>query len=130
MKYHAIDLDKKKSDALVIHCADPRFQAIYRSFIDHLGHYYDLMVVPGASKAIVDDASVIKNVKMLHGLHQFNEIHVMDHIECGAFGPVEDERKDHSACLGKAKAKIETELPGVRVISHLLGQEQELPVEV
>lgn len=128
--YKSIDLQKKKSDALVIHCADPRFQGAYQEVISGLGEYFDLLVIPGASKAVVDNPSTIDYMKMLHDLHHFEEIHVMDHIECGAFGQIDDEQRDHSACLHAAKEKIEAALPGVRVTAHLLGQKQELPVEV
>jgi carbonic anhydrase len=99
VSYSPVNLKKHKSDALVVHCCDPRFVEAYRQAADQLSEFYDLMAVPGASKAIVDDANVIKNIKMLHGLHDFTQIHIMDHVECGAFGKIDDEVDSHSKYL-------------------------------
>jgi hypothetical protein len=87
------------------------------------------MAVPGASKAIVEDANVIKNIKMLHGLHHFTEVHIMDHIECGAFGKIDDEVESHSKYLYLAQKKINKALPSLNVIPHILGEEKELEVK-
>jgi carbonic anhydrase len=126
VKYEPIDLQKKKSQALVIHCADPRFQEAYRNVIDKLGLYYDLMVVPGASKAIVEDEDMVSNIKMLHILHDFEEVHILDHVECGAFGPVEDEVEAHSSKLNQAAAAIKQHLPKLKVVPHLLTADHAL----
>ena len=129
MKYPKVDLHKKKSDALVIHCADPRFQEAYRSVIGKHDIYFDLIVAPGASLAVVDDPRVIKNIELLHSLHKFDRVHIMDHIECGAFGKVKDELHEHSKMLTKAAAKINRAMPKMRVITHLLGEKSELTLE-
>jgi len=121
MNYQPIDMHKKKSDALVIHCADPRFQAAYRSVIDELGTYYDLLVVPGASKAVVNDPSTIEYVKMLHDLHNFETVHILDHTECGAFGPIDNEVETHKAMLDTAASAITAELPELKIVPHLLS---------
>ncbi len=86
--------------------------------------FYDLLVIPGASKAVVDNPTVIENIKLLHGL--LDEVQIMDHIECGAFGKVSDEVEDHSKYIHLAENKIKKAIPGIKVASHLLGVSQEL----
>jgi carbonic anhydrase len=130
VSYSPVNLKKHKSDALVVHCCDPRFQEAYRQAAAQICEFYDLMAVPGASKAIVDDVNVIKNIQMLHGLHDFEEIHIMDHIECGAFGKIDDEVDSHSKYLHLAIQKLDKALPQVKVVPHLLGAQAELKLKV
>jgi carbonic anhydrase len=129
VSYNPVNLKKHKSEALVVHCCDPRFQEAYRQAAEQVSEFYDLMVVPGASKAIVDNPTVIKNIKMLHGLHNFSEVHIMDHIECGAFGKIDDEVEVHSKYLHLAQRKINKALPSLKVVSHLLGEKKELEIK-
>lgn len=124
--YTPIDLHAKKSQALIVHCADPRFQRAHRAIIDKLGHYYDLLVLPGASKAIADNKLVLENIKLLHEFHKFETIHVFDHIECGAFGKIEDEVKAHQQYLNKARGALSAILPEVTFTPHLLGEKAEI----
>ena len=120
--YEPVDLHKKKSQALIIHCSDPRFQSAYRQFIDEIGQYYDLMVLPGASKAVLDNKMVLEGIKMLHGLHRFKSIYVLDHAECGAFGPLENELKAHKDAFKQASELLKIILPSVSLKGYLLGQ--------
>lgn len=126
MKRPAVDLHKKKSEALLVHCSDPRFQAAYRSVADELGAYYDLLVVPGASKAIVDAQSVVDKIKMLHGLHHFETIHIVDHTHCAAFGEIDDEKKAHRQMIESARKILAGGLPEVSVEGYLLDEDSEL----
>lgn len=126
MKFEKLDLQKKKSNVLIVHCSDPRFQVAYRKLIDNLAQYYDLLVFPGASKPIVEDKSVVNNIVMLHGLHHFETIHIFDHVECGAFGAVEDEKQAHRQMMDEAKADLKKVLPEVKVIGHLVGETAEV----
>lgn len=126
MSYKKIDMHAKKSQALVVHCSDPRFQDAYRKVTDQLGHYYDLLVFPGASKAIADHSLVLDSIKLLHSLHSFDVVHIMDHVHCGAFGEVEDEVKDHAGYLKKAEQTLKTHLPDVQVKHYLLGEKGQL----
>ncbi len=128
-QYPVVDLHRKKSEVLIIHCADPRFQDAYRNTIDGLGKYYDLLVAPGASKAVFEDEKVVENIKLLESLHHFEEIHIMDHIECGAFGKIEDEIEAHSKMLSQASQKIKEAMPNLQIVLHLLGEESELPLK-
>lgn len=125
-QYDPVDLSKHKSDILVVHCADPRFQAAYRQIIDGFGKFYDLLVMPGASKAIADNQLVVDNIALLHSLHDFKAIHILDHIECGAFGKIDDEVADHSKYLDLAAQQLKEVLPRVSVTSHLIGDSRDL----
>jgi reverse gyrase len=126
VSYKPVDLNKKRSDALIVHCCDPRFVAAYHQAAGQVSEFYDLMAVPGASKAIVENPTIIDNIKMLHSLHHFKSIHIMDHVECGAFGEIDDEVESHSKYLHLAEKKINKTLAGVNVVPHLLGARQEL----
>jgi carbonic anhydrase len=126
IKYQPIDLHKKKSDILVIHCSDPRFQDAYHHEIGRINSYHDLLVVPGASKAIVDNLSILDYAKLLQTLHHFTEIHILDHIDCGAFGPVKDEIAAHSASLKAAQDKLVAAMPDIVVKTYLLGEHDKL----
>jgi hypothetical protein len=130
VSYNPVNLNKHKSDALVVHCCDPRFVDAYRQAAEQVSEFYDLMAVPGASKAIVDNPTIIGNIEMLHSLHAFTEVHIMDHIECGAFGKIDDEVESHSKYLHLAEKKINKALPSVRVVPHLLGVTQELKLKI
>jgi hypothetical protein len=130
VSYSPVNLNKHKSDALVVHCCDPRFQEAYRQAAEQVSEFYDLMAVPGASKAIVDNPTIIGNIEMLHSLHDFSEVHIMDHIECGAFGKVDDEVESHSKYLHLAEKRINKALPNVKVVPHLLGVAHELKLEI
>jgi carbonic anhydrase len=130
VNYSPVNLNQHKSEALVVHCCDPRFQEAYRQAAEQVSNFYDLMAVPGASKAIVDDPNVIKNIKMLHGLHDFSEVHIMDHVECGAFGKIDDEVDSHSKYIHLAIQTINKALPEVKVIPHLLGANAEIKLKV
>jgi hypothetical protein len=130
VSYSPVNLKRHKSDALVVNCCDPRFQEAYRQAAEQVSEFYDLMAVPGESKAIVEDLSVIKNIKLLHSLHDFTQVHIMDHIECGAFGKIDDEVDSHSKYMHLAIQKINKTLPEVKVIPHLFGAREELKLKV
>lgn len=126
MKYPIVDLHKKKSEVLVVHCSDPRFQSAHRHLIDTHGKYYDLLAFPGASKAIAENQLVIDNIVLLHKLHNFETIHIFDHIHCGAFGEIDNEAKAHKEMLIRAKRTLSTALPKVKVVGHLVGEKESI----
>ena len=123
-----VDLKKKKSQALVVHCSDPRFQQAHREIIDSHGHYYDLLVFPGASKAIAENELVVDNIVMLHKLHGFKKICIFDHIECGAFGEIDDETAAHQQMINQAKTRLAKALPGIQIEGHLVGDQEALKI--
>lgn len=123
--YPPIDMDRKKSDILVVHCSDPRFQAAYHDFIvNKLGAYFDLAVDAGASKAITGDQGVRDRIKLLHDLHGFEEAHVLDHQDCGGFGKVANELEAHRQSMQEAKKILEEliALPRVAIKGYLFGE--------
>ncbi len=127
--YKPIDMHKKRSEILVIHCSDPRFQAAYRQLIDQLQNYYDLLVIPGASKPVVDSPSTIEYINTLFDLHHFKEVHIFDHIDCGAFGELDDEILTHSKYLAEAAKKISVSISELKkVVPHLVGEDKEIAI--
>jgi hypothetical protein len=130
VSYNPVNLKQHKSEALVVHCCDPRFQEAYRHVANQKCDFYDVLAVPGASKAIVDDSKTIDSITMLHGLHDFKAVYIMDHIECGAFGKIDDEVEAHSKYIHLAESKIKKALPDILVSSHLLGAKQEIALNV
>jgi len=128
--YEPVDLEIKKADFLVVNCGDLRFPKAYREVIDNLGGYFDTITVPGASKGIVDYEEPLEYMDVYLGLHGYDTVHIMDHIECGKFGPVDDEQKAHSESIKAAREKIQKAFPQLSVIGHLLGKDGELAVEL
>jgi carbonic anhydrase len=126
INYNPVNLNKHQSDTLIIYCCDPRFQEAYKQAAEQVSEFYDLLVVPGASKAVVDDPNIIKSIQMLHGLHNFSSVQIMDHVQCGAFGKINNEVTDHSKYIHLAEEKIKKTLPDLKVESRLLGAKQEL----
>ena len=126
MRYKPVEMSKKKSHVLVVQCSDPRFQEAYKEAIGQLGEYYDLVAFPGASKAIAENNLVIENIKLLHTLHNFDAIHIFDHINCGAFGAVKNEVSAHSNCLQAAEEALKKALPRIKVVPHLFGESEEI----
>lgn len=129
-EYQPVDLSKKKSEALIVHCADPRFQKAYGAVIDGLDVYYDLMERAGASKGLVEDEGAIVELQMLHDLHNFSEVHILDHVDCGAYGAVEDEAAAHANYLKMASVLIKRAVPQLEVVPHLLGQKEEVTLQI
>jgi hypothetical protein len=129
MAYEPISMDDTKSDSLVVHCSDPRFQDNYRKAIDELGEYYDLLVIPGPSKALAENKPIQDYIQLLYDLHQFKKVHIYDHMGCGMFHDIQDEHEGHEVSLTAAEAKLKELMPGVEVQVHLLGPQNELPIE-
>ncbi|HEX5395275.1 MAG TPA: carbonic anhydrase [Candidatus Saccharimonadales bacterium] len=124
-EYPPVDLDRKKSDMLVVHCSDPRYQEVYRRFIDEkLNAYFDLAVDAGASKAIISDQGVQDRIRLLHDLHNFKSVHVLDHEQCGAFGQVANELDAHRETMDEAKDVLAglISLPRIAIKGYLFGQ--------
>jgi carbonic anhydrase len=122
---YKVDMKKKKAEALVVHCADPRFQQAYRELIDSFGVYHDLVVMPGASKAIVDDQKImLEKIKLLHDFHKFETVYLLDHIDCGAYGVLAEEHAAHAQHLKKASDLINSVLPEVKVEMYILSPDK------
>lgn len=131
--YPKPNLKQKKVDNLVIYCSDHRFQPSFEWLAMNYGiEKADKIVYPGPSKAIADE-SLMPAIKVLESLHNFRNIHIFDHTDCGAFGGLEafggDEQKEaeaHWRSLEAAKAVLNQVLPRVAVIGYLAGSQEEI----
>lgn len=99
--------------ALAIHCIDYRFVGIQRDFFAKLGleKNHDLIAYPGASKNI---SKIKEAIEISIKLHNPERIIILDHIDCGAFGP-EDSRENHIKSLKFAAENLNKEFPDRKV---------------
>ena len=121
-------------DNLVISCIDFRFRAKVAEWVkSELGDASDLAAIAGASKAILDEdtkASVLKQIDIASRLHAIKTVHILDHVDCGAYGgsgqfdSKEAEVEMHKTELEKAKKLIHAKFPGLEVKTYLLDFNQ------
>ncbi len=110
-----IDLTKHSCSHLVLRCIDFRFhQAIDRAFQNKLGQF-DSVALAGASKAI---HKVLDDIKIAVEKHDIKSIHIVDHVNCGAFGGKESV-KDHRVSLTRAKKLVSNQFPNLAVKLYL-----------
>jgi len=128
--YPVVDLEDKKAEILVVHCSDKRFQKVFRHMIDELDKRYDLVAMAGGSEAIVQDDDVVDVIEMLHGLHQFEEVHMMNHINCGRFPKNDNELEAHTASFNGAKARVLGRIPNLAFFGYLAQQDHYDKVEL
>lgn len=75
---------------LVISCIDYRFRAQIAAWIkDNLTDQSDLIAVAGAAKALIDATSqkyILNLIQIAVQLHGVTTVHILNHIDCGAYG--------------------------------------------
>lgn len=119
---------------LTISCIDFRFRKGLADWIEaELGGQSDIVAAAGASKAIMDEdtqATLLKQVKLAKQLHDIQDVHIVDHMDCGAYGGAakhngdeQAEIAEHQDLLSKAKELIESTVEGVSMHTHILGFE-------
>lgn len=119
--------------ALVLRCMDYRFVTTLREHLVNLGlkDQYDLVCVAGAAKNMVDPYDpkdsefVMRQIEVAKRLHSIEEVIIINHLDCGAYGKVfatpEEERARHESDLTKAKAMIKVKFPDLSVRLVLAG---------
>lgn len=115
---------------VVISCIDYRFRARVADWIKQaLNDQADLIAVAGDSKAFLDDASgqyLLNLIKIAVDLHGVTTVHVLDHIDCGAYGGskmhdcLENEEAFHSERCSLAADTIARTFPHLNVKSHIV----------
>lgn len=116
--------------AIVVHCMDFRFINGLTAFFTERGLFGDADLVgwAGAGKAFLDDASrefALKQVELSHALHGTTEVHVVAHIDCGAYGgsaalgAYDQERAFQIQELAKVKAIIADRFPQLVFVGYL-----------
>lgn len=116
-------------DNLVVSCVDFRFRPLVAKWIDEqLNGKADLISLAGASKAVADDdtrATALKQFGICDRLHGVKTIHIVDHIDCGAYGgsshydSTSAELADHQQKLAQAIQAIKTECPNAEIKTYL-----------
>ncbi len=124
---------------LVISCIDFRFREKEAKWInDALRGEADLVSIAGASKSIVEEDSqkiILHQIEIAKTLHGIREIHIIDHIDCGAYGgsqlhkKKDDEVELHSNELKKATDIIRSQFPDLHIHTYLLDFDDMKPLE-
>ncbi len=123
-------LANAKCRALVISCSDFRFVSAQRQARLDLGleNAYDLLARPGGVRQIVKPLSpagretIYEEIDLLHRLHGFDRILLMNHMTCGAYADVwdtgreEDVHRDH---LLRAKEILQERYPQMSIEPYL-----------
>jgi hypothetical protein len=116
--------------AIVVHCMDFRFAKGLAQYVADQGLVGDADIVgwAGAGKAFLDDTSkdfALLQVELSHKLHGITEVHVINHIDCGAYGgskalgAFDQEHAFQVAELGKVRAVIAERFPHLTFVGHL-----------
>ncbi len=115
---------------LVISCMDFRFRPKIAEWIKNsLNDQADLVILAGASKAILDDdtqASMLKQIGLGEKLHTIKTVHIIDHIDCGAYGGSakfnnkDDETTTHKDTLNKAEEIVKKSFPDLEVKKYII----------
>lgn len=108
-----------KCNVLVITCIDYRFRSAIRDFLlsNGLKGDYDMVSLAGATKDLVENdqhgrALIIKQIDIANRLHGINEVYIIHHMDCGAYGgssvfaSSNEEKKRHTDDMEVAKKII------------------------
>lgn len=133
VEYTPIEINRQEVDDLVITCSDHRFQEAFQAILEaKCIDRADRITYPGPSMAIADQ-SLMPAIVKLEDLHSFTTIHVFDHIDCGAFGGLEEydwneyaEARAHFRMLRAARGVIHHTLPHITVVEHVVGVHEEI----
>lgn len=116
--------------ALVIHCLDFRFiQAIQNHLKEQglLGNA-DLVCAAGSAKNLLDPTSqpfLLRQIELSKKLHGIKEVHLINHLDCGAYGgaaafpEAAAELAAHAKDLQAATERIQQQHPELNVISWI-----------
>lgn len=116
--------------AIVVHCIDFRFVKGLAQYVAEQGLAGDADIAgwAGAGKAFLDPASkdfALLQVELSQKLHGIQEVHVVAHIDCGAYGgskalgEYDKERAFQVAELTRVRAVIAERFPQLAFVGHL-----------
>lgn len=121
-------MNRASCEVLVVTCSDFRFKHAEHELEMLYDYNYDLIARPGAARMLVaprSEAAGIsgwEEVTLLHSLHRFPRVVLVNHVSCRAYDDIADpsnERDVHSAHLRQAIVALEAALP-VAVEAHLI----------
>ena len=106
-------MKKHKCDSIIITCMDFRFQELLDTWIDENfpEFSFDRIALGGAC---FDFYAVLKQVEISYNLHKIHKVVIVNHEECGAYGPA-GTFKRHQHDLFEAERKIEELFPKLDV---------------
>lgn len=110
-------------DALIVCCIDFRFQKYIQNWLakNLKNKTYDLVGFAGSTKNL---PTIMKQVKISKSLHHINQVVLIHHEECGAYG-ADSTPQRHAEDLNKAKKRILRLYPDLQVslyYFHLDGE--------
>jgi carbonic anhydrase len=120
-----------KVSNLTISCIDFRFRAGVAEWIrKSLDDQSDIVALAGSSQAILladTQPSILKQIKLAKQLHDIKTVHIVDHLDCGAYGGSAKFDNDkgaeiamHEGELAKAKDAIGASFPDISVETHII----------
>lgn len=138
---HSVSQQSHGTSNLVISCIDYRFRPAVAQWIKkEFNDSADLLADAGAAKSLLDTAScdyILDQIKIGIALHGVTTVHILNHIDCGAYGgsskhaDVTSEHTFHAAEGAKAVAVIREAFPDLTVKTYLVTFEgvQAFPVQ-
>lgn len=119
-------VEKHITDAVIVHCIDFRFQKYLDAWLgeNYARCKYDRVSLAGG---VFDYDYVLKQIKISEALHDINQIVLVNHENCGAYG-AEGTYARHKADLEEAKRKLDILFPKLDVeiyYLHLDGEFEE-----
>jgi carbonic anhydrase len=116
--------------AAVVTCIDYRFHEAVEKWLKDKGlnGNVDFISMAGAVK---DFGMALDELDISKRLHAVKEIYLVNHQDCGAYGPAvaadkKQESKTHKRDLLEAKKMLEYRYPGVKVETYFLTLDKEM----
>lgn len=122
-------------DVLAVSCIDGRFVSKTIKWIsDKIGGVFDFRTEVGLSKAIIDSVPdrerLFDLINTSIRLHSINEVWLIDHIDCGAYGGsksfenCDKEKEFHADQLNKAGKILKKHFPKLQIKKYFAGWEE------
>lgn len=113
--------------SLIIHCMDFRFIRQLTEYFQAAGHMGDADFVgwAGSGKAFLDPLGkdfVLQQVTLSTKLHDTREVHIVNHLDCGAYGGAKafpDRHAKHVADLSAVKALLAERFPQLAFTGYI-----------
>ena len=133
---------KKKYEAMVLSCMDPRFQKPVHKYLDKkkLTRKFSAFTIAGGSIGVTNKkfkkwhSTFWGNLETSINLHKINKLIVINHKDCGAakiangnkeFSPV-NEKKIHKESFSKIKKQIKKKFPKLKVELNLISLDSKI----